>query len=67
MGPLPGAEKRCALDVKVLEETDCGGYVRRLITYQAEPRGACPPTYASQGGAEFTPEFSRCALPPRDQ
>jgi dienelactone hydrolase len=42
MGPLPGAEKRCALDVKVEEEADCGSYVRRLITYQAEPGGRVP-------------------------
>jgi hypothetical protein len=30
MGVLPGNEKRCALDSKVEEETDCGSYVRRL-------------------------------------
>jgi len=42
MGVLPGAEKRCALDVKVEEETDCGSYVRRLITYQSEPGGRVP-------------------------
>lgn len=42
MGPLPGAEKRCPLDVKVVEETDCGSYVRRSITYQAEPGGRVP-------------------------
>ena len=42
MGVLPGAEKRCPLDVKVEEETDCGSYVRRLITYQSEPGGRVP-------------------------
>ncbi len=36
-GPLPGPEKRCALDVKIDEETDCGTYVRRAITYASEP------------------------------
>ena len=36
-GPLPGKEKRCALDVKIDEETDCGSYVRRAITYASEP------------------------------
>ena len=36
-GPLPGKEKRCALDVKIDEETDCGGYVQRAITYASEP------------------------------
>ena len=29
MGPLPGKEKRCPLDVKIDEEVDCGRYVRR--------------------------------------
>lgn len=42
MGRLPGAEKRCALDVKVEEEVDCGSYVRRFITYQSEPGGRVP-------------------------
>lgn len=36
-GPLPGNEKRCALDVKVDEETDMGSYVRRAIVYSSEP------------------------------
>ena len=38
-GPLPGPELRCALEPQVLEETDCGSYVRRLITYTAQPGG----------------------------
>lgn len=42
MGPLPGAEKRCALDIKIEEETDCGSYVRQLINYAAEPGGRVP-------------------------
>ena len=42
MGPLPGAAKRCPLDVKIDEEVDCGSYVRRLITYAAEPGGRVP-------------------------
>ncbi|WP_395736827.1 alpha/beta hydrolase family protein [Prosthecobacter sp.] len=41
-GPLPGPEMRCALEPKVLEETDCGSYVRRLITYTAQPGGTVP-------------------------
>ena len=44
MGPLPGAEKRVPLDVKVEGETDCGTYVRREISYAAEP-GARVPAY----------------------
>ena len=35
MGPLPGAEKRCPLDVRVDEEVDCGDYVRRFLSYAA--------------------------------
>jgi dienelactone hydrolase len=42
MGPLPGAEKRCPLDVKVESETDEGTYVRRLITYASEPGDRTP-------------------------
>jgi hypothetical protein len=42
MGRMPGAEKRCALDVKVEEEVDCGRYVRRLITYASEPGSRVP-------------------------
>lgn len=42
MGKLPGKEKRCALEVKVEEETDCGSYVRQLITYASEPGSRVP-------------------------
>jgi hypothetical protein len=42
MGPLPGAEKRGALDVRVEEETDAGDYLRRFLTYAAEPGGRVP-------------------------
>ncbi len=42
MGRLPGSEKRIPFDVQIDEETDCGSYVRRLITYQSEPGGRTP-------------------------
>lgn len=42
MGPFPGAEKRVALDLQLVEETDCGSYVRRLITYGSEPGSRVP-------------------------
>ncbi len=42
MGPLPGPERRCPLDVQVKEETDCGSYVRRSLTYASEPRSRVP-------------------------
>ena len=36
MGPLPGDEKRCPLAEDLVEEVDCGTYIRRMITYAAE-------------------------------
>ena len=42
MGPLPGKEKRCPLDVKVEEEVEAGSHVRRLISYASEPGGRVP-------------------------
>lgn len=58
MGPLPGNEKRCPLDVKVEEEVDCDSYVRRLISYQSEPGSRVPaylliPKEALAGGRKF--------------
>jgi len=44
MGPFPGKEKRCPLETRVEEETDCGTYVRRLVTYSSEP-GCRTPAY----------------------
>jgi len=42
MGTLPDASKRVPLDVTVDEEVDCGTYVRRLISYVAEPGSRVP-------------------------
>ena len=42
MGPLPGPEKRCDLDLKIVSEIDCGTYLRRLISYESEPGGRVP-------------------------
>lgn len=44
MGPLPGKEKRSALDVKIGENVDCGSYVRQSLTYVSEP-GSRTPAY----------------------
>lgn len=41
-GPLPGPEMRCPLEPQVIEETDCGSYVRRLIHYTSQPGGRVP-------------------------
>jgi dienelactone hydrolase len=41
-GPLPGRDRRCALDLRVDEEVDAGSYLRRAISYQAEPGGRVP-------------------------
>jgi len=43
MGPLPAGVTN-ALKPRVLEEADCGTYVRRLITYESEP-GMPVPAY----------------------
>lgn len=42
MGPLPGREKRCPLEMKVEQEFDAGEYVRRRITYSSEPGSRVP-------------------------
>ncbi|HUR46035.1 MAG TPA: hypothetical protein VMZ27_09195 [Candidatus Saccharimonadales bacterium] len=42
MGQLPDKAKRCALDPVVVEETDCGTFVRRLVRYHSEPGGLVP-------------------------
>ena len=42
MGPLPGRDKRCPLDPRIEQETDSGSYVRRFITYAAEPGSRVP-------------------------
>lgn len=42
MGPLPGNEKRCALEPLISEEVDCGTYVRRFLTYASEPGSRVP-------------------------
>jgi hypothetical protein len=42
MGPLPGREKDCPLDLRIEDEFDAGSYVRRLVTYSAEPGGRVP-------------------------
>lgn len=36
-GGLPGREKRCPLELRVEETTDCGRYERRRISYESEP------------------------------
>src|SRR6266852_6843734 len=42
MGPLPGTEKRCPLELKTDSEMECGSYIRRLITYASEPGSRVP-------------------------
>lgn len=42
MGPLPGREKRCALDMEIHEDIDCGSYLLREISYASEPGGRVP-------------------------
>jgi hypothetical protein len=59
MGPLPDDTKRQALDVRIEEETDCGPYVRRFVTYAAEPNCRTPaflliPRAALREGAKLS-------------
>ena len=42
MGPLPGNEKRHALELEVAEEVDAGSYTRKLISYVSEPGSRVP-------------------------
>ena len=42
MGKLPGPEKRRPLNATVIEEIDCGVFVRRLVRYESEPAGTVP-------------------------
>jgi dienelactone hydrolase len=42
MGPFPESSRRVPLDVQVLGEEDAGTYVRRKITYAAEPGDRVP-------------------------
>lgn len=44
MGPLPPREKRVPLKVEVIEEVNCGAYLRRLLEYTSEP-GSRTPAY----------------------
>jgi dienelactone hydrolase len=44
MGNYTTASRRCDLNVQILEEADCGKYLRRLISYQSEP-GSTTPAY----------------------
>jgi hypothetical protein len=42
MGQLPGKERRCPLELRFEEQTDCGDYVRHWISYAAEPNSRVP-------------------------
>ncbi|HWN97164.1 MAG TPA: alpha/beta hydrolase [Methylomirabilota bacterium] len=42
MGAFPANAKRVPLEVKVEEEVDCGDYVRRFLSYTAEPGSRVP-------------------------
>jgi len=41
-GRLPGKELRCELKPQIIEEVDCGSYVRRLVSYSSQPGGSVP-------------------------
>jgi dienelactone hydrolase len=62
MGPLPGATKRCPLDVQILEETDAGSYVRRRLTYASEPGSRVPAYLLIPKGALARPDTKATAV-----
>jgi dienelactone hydrolase len=67
MGKFPGtdsslstADRYASLDLRTVEETDCGSFVRRLISYQSEPDNRVPaflliPKTAMAKGAKPVP------------
>jgi dienelactone hydrolase len=42
MGPLPGAEKRVSLNVRIESESDAGAYVRKKLSYASAPGERVP-------------------------
>jgi pimeloyl-ACP methyl ester carboxylesterase len=42
MGPLPNHDRARPLNIKIVEEVDCGEYVRRFLTYESQPGGVVP-------------------------
>jgi hypothetical protein len=42
MGPLPGRDKRCPLDLEIYEDVDRGDHLLRTISYASEPGGRVP-------------------------
>ena len=44
MGPMPTHDRARPLNLKIVEEVDCGEYVRRFLSYESEP-GSVVPAY----------------------
>lgn len=42
MGRVPEEHRSRPLNVRVIEEVDCGEYVRRFLTYESEPNSSVP-------------------------
>lgn len=42
MGRVPVEHRLRPLNVKIIEEIDCGEYVRRFLTYESEPNSSVP-------------------------
>ncbi len=58
MGPLPDKTRRQPPEVLIEEASDCGSYVRQLITYESEPGSRVPaylliPKAALKGRKQF--------------
>lgn len=55
MGPLPGADRKVPLDVKVVTEEKLDGYVRKKITFAAEKGDRVPAWLLVPNGAKKNP------------
>ncbi len=42
MGPVPGADRRKALNLRIEESVPCPGYVRQRVTYESDPGSPVP-------------------------
>ena len=54
MGPLPGADRKVALDVKVVSEEKLEGYVRKKVTFATEKGDRVPAWLLVPNGATAT-------------
>src|SRR5690606_30436712 len=59
MGPFPTHSRQNPPSYTILEETDCGSYLRQLITYESEPASTTP-AYLLIPRAAFNGTATKC-------